>query len=163
MANEYSFDIVCEADMEELRNAVQHTQKEIANRFDFKNGKSSIEYTKEAVTLVSDDEFKLGQLRDVFENKLIKRGLEIKMISYSEPEAGGKLTMRQTATFQDGIAQEDAKKIVKLIKDLKIKVQTSIQGEKLRVTGKDKDDLQACMQALRSAQFDFACQFTNYR
>ena len=163
MANEYSFDIVCEADVEELRNAVQHTQKEIANRFDFKNGKSSIEYTKEAVTLVSDDEFKLGQLWDVFENKLIKRGLEIKMISYSEPEAGGKLTMRQTATFQDGIAQEDAKKIVKLIKDLKIKVQTSIQGEKLRVTGKDKDDLQACMQALRSAQFDFACQFTNYR
>ena len=163
MANEYSFDIVCEADVEELRNAVQHTQKEIANRFDFKNGKSSIEYSKEAVTLVSDDEFKLGQLRDVFENKLIKRGLEIKMISYSEPEAGGKLTMRQTATFQDGIAQEDAKKIVKLIKDLKLKVQTSIQGEKLRVTGKDKDELQACMQALRSAQFDFACQFTNYR
>ena len=163
MASEYSFDIVCEADVEELRNAVQHTQKEIANRFDFKNGKSSIEYTKEAVTLVSDDEFKLGQLRDVFENKLIKRGLEIKMISYSEPEAGGKLTMRQTATFQDGIAQEDAKKIVKLIKDLKLKVQTSIQGEKLRVTSKDKDDLQVCMQAIRSAQFDFACQFTNYR
>ena len=163
MANEYSFDIVCEADVEELRNAVQHTQKEIATRFDFKNGKSSIEYTKEAITLVSDDEYKLSQLRDVFENKLIKRGLEIKMVTYSEPEAGGKLTMRQTASLQDGIAQEDAKKIVKLIKDLKIKVQTSIQGEKLRITGKDKDDLQACMQAIRSANFDFSCQFTNYR
>ena len=163
MATESSFDIVCEADAEELRNAVQHTQKEIANRFDFKNGKSSIEYSKDAITLISDDEFKLGQLRDVFENKLIKRGLEIKMITYSEPEAAAKLTMRQTASFQDGIAQEDGKKIVKLIKDLKLKVQASIQGEKLRVSGKDKDDLQACMQAIRSANFDFSCQFTNYR
>ncbi len=164
MASEYSFDVVCEADKEELRNAVQHTAKEIANRFDFKNGKSSIEVDKDnTVTLVSDDEFKLGQLRDVFENKIIKRGLEPKMIKYSEPEAAGKMTMRQTATFQDGLAQEDSKKIVKLIKDLKIKVQASIQGEKLRVSGKDKDDLQVCMQAIRSADFDFACQFTNYR
>ena len=163
MATESSFDIVCEADKEELRNAVQHTQKEIANRFDFKGGKSSIEMDKEAVTLVSDDEYKLSQLRDVFETKLIKRGLTPKMLTYSNPEAAGKMTMRQTATFQDGIAQEDAKKIVKLIKDLKLKVQASIQGEKLRVSGKDKDDLQAVMAAVRSANLDFACQFTNYR
>jgi len=163
MASESSFDIVCDADREELRNAVQHTQKEIANRFDFKNGKSSIELDAEAVTLVSDDEFKLGQLRDVFETKLIKRGLTPKLLTYSEPEAGGKLTMRQTASFQKGIAQEDAKKIVKLIKDLKLKVQVSIQGEQLRVSGKDKDDLQACIQAVKSGNFDFAFQFTNYR
>lgn len=163
MANEYSFDVVCEADQEELRNAVQHTQKEIANRFDFKGGKSTIEIEKTKVTLVSDDEFKLGQLRDVFEMKLIKRGLTPKMIKYSTPEAAGKMTSRQTADFQEGIAQEDAKKIVKLIKDLKLKVQASIQGEKLRVTGKDKDDLQTCMQAIRTANFDFACQFTNFR
>jgi len=163
MATESSFDIVCEADKEELRNAVQHTQKEIANRFDFKGGKSSIEMDKESVTLVSDDEYKLSQLRDVFETKVIKRGLLPTMLTYSNPEAAGKMTMRQTATFQDGIAQEDAKKIVKLIKDLKLKVQASIQGEKLRVSGKDKDDLQAVMAAVRSANFDFACQFTNYR
>ena len=163
MATESSFDIVCEADKEELRNAVQHTQKEIANRFDFKGGKSSIEMDKESVTLVSDDEYKLSQLRDVFETKVIKRGLLPTMLTYSNPETAGKMTMRQTATFQDGIAQEDAKKIVKLIKDLKLKVQASIQGEKLRVSGKDKDDLQAVMAAVRSANFDFACQFTNYR
>ena len=123
MASEHSFDIVCKADLEELRNAVQHTQKEIANRFDFKNGKSSIELDKEDVTLIGDDEFKLGQLRDVFESKLIKRGLSIKLIKYSEPEAAAKLTVRQTASFQKGIAQEDAKKIVKHLKDLKLKVQ----------------------------------------
>ena len=163
MASESSFDIVCEADAEELRNAVQHTQKEIANRFDFKNGKSSIELEKEKVTLVSDDEFKLGQLRDVFETKLIKRGLTPKLITYSNPEAAGKMTMRQTAEFQKGLDQEDSKKIVKLIKDLKLKVQASIQGEKVRVSSKDKDALQECIQAIRSADFDFACQFTNYR
>ena len=163
MADESSFDIVCKADAEELRNAVQHAQKEIANRFDFRNTPTSLELDQEAVTLTSGDEFKLGQLRDVFETKLIKRGLTPKMLKYSEPEAGGKMTMHQTASFQKGIAIEDAKKIVKLIKDLKIKVQVSIQGEQVRVSGKSKDDLQACMQAVRSANFDFACQFTNFR
>jgi len=163
MASEHSFDIVCQSSLEELRNAVQHTQKEIANRFDFKNGKSSIELDKEDVTLIGDDEFKLGQLRDVFESKLIKRGLSIKLIKYSEPEAAAKLTVRQTASFQKGIAQEDAKKIVKHLKDLKLKVQVSIQGDQVRVTGKDKDELQVCIQAVNSANFDFACQFTNYR
>ena len=163
MATESSFDIVCEADAEELRNAVQHTQKEIANRFDFKNGKSSIEYSKDAITLISDDEFKLGQLRDVFENKLIKRGLEIKMITYSEPEAAAKLTMRQTASFQDGIAQEDAKKIVKLIKDLKLKVQASIQGDQLRISSPSKDELQDAIRILRDHDFGIALQFGNFR
>jgi uncharacterized protein YajQ (UPF0234 family) len=163
MAGESSFDIVCKADFEELRNAVQHAQKEVANRFDFKGTPTSIELDKEAVTLISSDEFKLGQLRDVFETKLVKRGLSPKLIKYSEPEAGARMTMRQTASFQKGIAQEDAKKIVKHIKDLKIKVQASIQGEQVRVSGKNKDDLQACIQAVKSADFDFDCQFTNFR
>jgi uncharacterized protein YajQ (UPF0234 family) len=162
-SSESSFDIVCKTDFEELRNAVQHAQKELATRFDFKSGKSSIELDKETVTLVADDEFKMEQLRDIFENKMIKRGLSHKMVKYGKIEAAAKLTVRQVATFQKGIAQEDAKKIVKHIKDLKIKVQVSIQGEQLRVTGKDKDDLQACIQAVRSADFDFACDFTNYR
>lgn len=163
MATESSFDIVCKTDFEELRNAVQHTQKEIATRFDFKNGKSSVELEKEAVTLISDDEFKLEQLRDIFEMKLIKRGLSPKMVKYSTPEAAAKLTMRQKAEFQKGIAQEDAKKIVKLIKDAKIKVQASIQGDQVRVTGKSKDDLQEVIAAIKAADFDFACEFTNYR
>jgi len=164
MANsESSFDIVCKTDFEELRNAVQHAQKELATRFDFKGGKSSVELDKEAVTLISDDEFKLEQLRDIFENKLIKRGLSPKMVKYSNPEPAAKLTMRQTASFQKGIAQEDAKKIVKLIRDMKLKVQASIQGDQVRVTGKSKDDLQDCIQAVRGADFDFACEFTNFR
>ena len=162
-SGESSFDIVCKADLEELRNAVQHAQKELANRFDFKGGKSSIELDKESVTLISDDEFKLEQLRDIFENKLIKRGLSPKSVKYKTPEAAAKLTVRQVATLQNGIEQEDAKKIVKLIKDLKIKVQASIQGDQVRVTGKNKDDLQDVITAVRGADFDFACEFTNYR
>jgi uncharacterized protein YajQ (UPF0234 family) len=162
-SSESSFDVVCKTDFEELRNAVQHTQKELATRFDFKGGKSSVELDKESVTLVADDEFKMEQLRDIFETKLIKRGLSPKMVKYSNPEAAARMTVRQVASFQKGIAQEDAKKIVKLIKDLKLKVQASIQGEQVRVSGKDKDDLQACIQAIRGADFDFACEFTNYR
>jgi uncharacterized protein YajQ (UPF0234 family) len=162
-SGESSFDIVCKADLEELRNAVQHAQKELANRFDFKGGKSSIELDKESVTLVSDDEFKLEQLRDIFENKLVKRGLSPKSVKYKTPEAAAKMTVRQVATLQNGIGQEDAKKIVKLIKDLKIKVQASIQGDQVRVTGKNKDDLQEVIAAVRGADFDFACEFTNYR
>jgi uncharacterized protein YajQ (UPF0234 family) len=165
MPQDSSFDIVCKTDPEELRNAVQHTQKELTQRFDFKGSKASIELDSKAatVTLVAEDEFKIGQLRDMFEGKLIKRGLSPKTVKYSEPQPGGKMTVSQTAKFQAGIAQEDAKKVVKLIKDQKLKVQVAIQGEQLRVSGKSKDDLQACMAAVRGANFDFDCQFTNYR
>ncbi len=162
-SGESSFDIVCKANFEELRNAVQHAQKELSTRFDFKGGKSSIDLDKETVTLVADDEFKLGQLRDIFENKLIKRGLSPKAVKYKDPEPAAKLTVRQVATLQNGIGQDDAKKIVKLVKDLKLKVQASIQGDQVRVSGKSKDDLQAVIAAIRSADFDFACEFTNYR
>src|SRR3954471_24761018 len=116
MASDNSFDIVCKTDPEELRNAVQHTQKELAQRFDFKGSKASIELDAKAasVTLTADDEFKLGQLRDVFEAKLIKRGLSPKNVKYTDPQPGGKMTVSQTAKFQSGIAPEDGKKIVKL-------------------------------------------------
>ncbi len=163
--NESSFDIVCKTDPEELRNAVQATQKELGIRFDFKGSKASIELDTKGmeVTLVADDEFKIGQLRDMFENRLIKRGLGPKTVKYSDPKPGGKMTVSQTAKFQSGIEQEDAKKIVKLIKELKLKVQVAIQGEQLRVTGKSKDDLQDAMAAVRSGNLDFECQFTNFR
>jgi uncharacterized protein YajQ (UPF0234 family) len=164
MAQESSFDIVCKADAEEMRNAIQAAQKEIATRFDFKGSKAEIEMDKNLlVTLTADDEFKLEQLRDVFENKAIKRGLSPKMFSYGKIEAGAKMTVHQTVSLQKGIEQEDAKKIIKLIKDSKAKVQASIQGEQVRVTAKSKDDLQDVMRAIKSADFDFACQFTNYR
>lgn len=165
LATENSFDIVCKTDPEELRNAVQHTQKELGIRFDFKGSKATIDLDTKAseVTLVADDEFKLGQLRDMFEAKLVKRGLGPKTVKYSEPQPGGRMTVHQTAKFQSGIAQEDAKKIVKLIKELKLKVQVSIQGEQLRVTGKSKDDLQDAMSAVRGGNLDFECQFVNFR
>jgi uncharacterized protein YajQ (UPF0234 family) len=165
MPSESSFDIVCKTDPEELRNAVQATQKELGIRFDFKGSKASIELdSKQAqVTLVADDEFKLGQLRDMFEGRLIKRGLSPKTVKYGKPEAGAKMTVSQTAKFQSGIEQEDAKKIVKIIKDTKLKVHVTIQGEQVRVAGKSKDDLQEAMAAVRSADLDFDCQFTNYR
>ncbi len=165
MPSDNSFDIVCKTDPEELRNAVQHTQKELGIRFDFKGSKASISLESKGtdVTLVADDEFKLGQLREMFEGKLIKRGLSPKTVKYSEPQPGSKMTVSQTAKFQAGIAQEDAKKIVKLIKDQKLKVQVSIQGEQLRVSGKSKDDLQTAMAAVRGADLDFDCQFVNFR
>lgn len=165
MAQDSSFDIVCKTDPEELRNAVQHTQKELGIRFDFKGSKASLELEPKTsvVTLVADDEFKLSQLRDMFESRLIKRGLSPKTVKYSEPQPGGKMTVHQTAKFQSGIEIEDAKKIVKLIKEQKLKVQVSIQGEQVRVTGKSKDDLQEAMAAVRGADLDFDCQFTNYR
>jgi uncharacterized protein YajQ (UPF0234 family) len=165
VAQDNSFDIVCKTDPEELRNAVQHTQKELGIRFDFKGSKASLELEPKTsvVTLVADDEFKLGQLRDMFETKLIKRGLSPKTVKYSEPSAGGKMTVSQTAKFQSGIEIENAKKIVKVIKEMKLKVQVAIQGEQLRVTGKSKDDLQEAMAAVRGADLDFDCQFTNFR
>jgi uncharacterized protein YajQ (UPF0234 family) len=165
MPSDNSFDIVCKTDPEELRNAVQHTQKELGTRFDFKGSKASIELdSKQAqVTLVADDEFKLGQLRDIFESKLVKRGLSPKSVKYTDPQPGGKMTVSQTAKFQSGIAQEDAKKIVKIIKEAKLKVQVAIQGEQLRVSGKSRDDLQEAIAAVRRADLDFDCQFTNYR
>jgi uncharacterized protein YajQ (UPF0234 family) len=160
---ESSFDIVCKTDTEELRNAVQHAQKELSTRFDFKGSKASLELDKEVVTLVADDEFKLEQLRDILENKLIKRGIDPRMVTYSKPEPAAKLSMRQKAEFQSGLKPEQSKQITKLIKEQKLKVQASIQGEQVRVTAKSKDDLQACIQAIRAADFDFACDFTNYR
>jgi cyclic-di-GMP-binding protein len=165
MPSDSSFDIVCKTDPEELRNAVQATQKELGIRFDFKGSKASLELEPKTslVTLVADDEFKLGQLREMFEGRLIKRGLSPKTVKYSNPQPGAKLTVSQTAKFQSGIEQEDAKKIVKLIKEQKLKVQVSIQGEQLRVSGKSKDDLQEAMNAVRHADLDFDCQFVNYR
>lgn len=165
MPSESSFDIVNKTDPEELRNSVQHTQKELANRFDFKGSKASVELDSKTseVTLVADDEFKLGQLRDIFEGKLIKRGLTPKSVKYTDPEAGAKMTVSQKAKFQTGITQENAKKVVKVIKDAKLKVQVNIQGEQLRVSGKSKDDLQEAIAAVRGADFDFDCQFVNFR
>jgi len=163
MAQEFSFDVVSKTDMQEVANAVQQAQKELAQRFDFKGSKSSIELTAEEIVLVSDDEGKLRSVKDIVETKLVKRGVALKALEYGkvEPAAGG--TVRQRAKIVQGIETEKAKAIVKAIKDAKLKVQASIQSDQVRVTGRSKDDLQKAIALVKEKDFGIPLQFTNYR
>ncbi|MCL6637381.1 MAG: YajQ family cyclic di-GMP-binding protein [Alicyclobacillus sp.] len=164
MAKDASFDIVSEVDLQEVDNAVNQAMKEVQTRFDFKGSKSRIEFDgKAALTLWSDDEYKLGALRDILDSKLVKRGVSLKALKPGkvEPAAGG--TVRQVIQLQQGIEPDLAKQITKLIKDTKLKVQVTVQGDQLRVSGKSRDDLQAVIQLLRSADLPLPLQFTNYR
>jgi hypothetical protein len=165
MADTFSFDIVSEVNLQEVDNAVNQARKEIGQRYDFKGSKSSIELnTKEKIlVLVSDDEFKLKSLVDVLEEKLIKRGVPIKALEFGAVEQAAGNTVRRVVTLRVGIDKENAKVIVKIIKDLRLKVQAQIMDDQIRVSGRAKDDLQAAMQAVRAAELTFAVQFTNYR
>ncbi len=165
MADTFSFDIVSEVNLQEVDNAVNQARKEIGQRYDFKGSKSSIELNakEKTLTLVSDDEFKLKSVVDVLEDKLIKRGVPIKALDFGTVEQAAGNTVRQAVTLRVGIDKENAKTIVKMIKDLKLKVQAQIMDDQIRVSGKNKDDLQAAMKAVRSADLTFAVQFTNYR
>lgn len=149
--------------MPEVTNAVHQAEKEIEQRFDFKNSKSSIALETDKLVLVSDDEFKLSNVVDILESKLVKRGVSLKALEYGkiQPAAGDKV--RQEVKLVQGISQEKAKQINKLIKDSKIKVVSSIQGDQLRVTGKNKDDLQAVIALLRKEDVGIELQFINYR
>jgi cyclic-di-GMP-binding protein len=162
-AKESSFDIVSKVDMQEVDNAVHQAQKEIENRFDFKGSKSSIERSNEEIILVGDDEYKLNAVTDILQTKLVKRGVSLKALEYGkiEPAAGG--TVRQTIKIKQGISQDHAKTIVKLVKDSKLKVQASVQGDQVRVSGKSKDELQAVIRMLREADLPIELQFINYR
>jgi len=163
LAKDSSFDIVSKVDMPEVDNAVQQAQKELANRFDFKNSKSSIKLETDKIVLISDDDYKLTNVVEILESKLVKRGVSLRALEYgkSQPAAGD--TVRQEVKLVQGIAQEKAKLINKVLKDNKIKVVSSIQGEEIRVTGKNKDDLQAVMSLLRKEDFGIELQFINYR
>ncbi len=163
MAQDFSFDIVSKTEMQEVSNAVQQAQKELAQRFDFKGSKSSIELTAEEIVLVSDDEGKLRSVKDILESKLVKRGVSLKALDYAvlEQAAGG--TVRQKAKVVQGIEIEKAKAIVKAIKEAKLKVQASIQSEQVRVTGRAKDDLQKAMAVVKGKDYGIPLQFTNYR
>ncbi|GAB4411295.1 MAG: YajQ family cyclic di-GMP-binding protein [Thermodesulfovibrionales bacterium] len=165
MAEEHSFDIVCKVDMQEVSNAVDQAMKEIGQRFDFKGSRSNIELDrgKGIITLLSDDEHKLKSVIDILQSKLVKRGVSLKALSYGrlEPAAGG--TVRQTVTLQQGISQEKAKEIVRLIKDTKLKVNAEIQKDQVRVKGKKIDDLQVLIAQLKERDFGIHLQFTNYR
>lgn len=165
MAQQNSFDIVSEVNMQEVDNALNQARKEIQTRYDFKDTKTTIEFNEKEkeVTVVSDNDFRLKAVIDVMQNKFVKRGIHLKTLKYSavEPASGG--TVRQKITLQVGIDKENAKKLVQIIKDTKLKVQAQIMDDQVRVTGKDKDDLQAVIAKLRSIDFPLPLQFTNYR
>ncbi|MCL4491711.1 MAG: YajQ family cyclic di-GMP-binding protein [Nitrospirae bacterium] len=165
MADEHSFDIVCDVDMQEVLNAVNQAVKEISQRFDFKGSKSAIELDKGkgVITLISDDELKLKSVADILQTKLVKRGIALKALSYGKVEPAAGNTVRRTVTLQQGIPQEKAKEIVKLIKDMKLKVNAEIQKDQVRVKGKKIDDLQAIMVQLKEKDFGVHIQFANYR
>ncbi len=165
MADTFSFDIISEVNLQEVDNAVNQARKEIAQRYDFKGSKSSIELSQKdkTITVVSDDDFKLKSVVDILQEKLIKRGVPLKALKYGNPETAAAGTMRQVITLQVGIDKENGKLIVKLIKDSKVRVQAQIMEDQVRVSGKNKDDLQSVIAMVRKADYPFAVQFTNYR
>jgi len=164
MAADNSFDIVSKVDLQEVSNAIQNALKEIHTRFDLKDSKSDIQLEgKEALVLSSADEYKLKAVTDILQSKLVKRGVPIKALSYGAVEPAAGSSVRQKITMQQGIPIEKAREIVKLIKDSKKKVQASIQGDTVRVSGKDRDALQEIIALLRGHDFGIDMQFTNYR
>lgn len=163
MASEYSFDVVSKVDMQELQNAVTQAEKEIATRFDFKGSKSEIKLEKEALVLLSDDEYKLKSVIDILQSKMVKRGISIKNMDFGKIEPASGATVRQHVKLKQGIGQDDAKKMNILIRDSKLKVKSQIQGDQLRVTGKSKDDLQAVISLLRGADLPLDLQFVNMK
>lgn len=163
MPQEFSFDIVSETDRQEVANAIQQAQKELAQRFDFKGSKSSIELTPDEIVRVSDNEGKLRGVRDIVESKLVKRKVSLKALDYGKVDAAALGTVRQRATIVQGIEIEKAKAIVKAVKDAKLKVQISIQGDQVRVVGRSKDDLQRVITLVKEHDFGIPVQFTNYR
>lgn len=162
---ENSFDIVSKIDLQEVSNAIQQAMKEIGQRFDFRGSKSSIELdkVKNEIQIVSDDEYKLKNVIDVLQSKLIKREVPLKALDYGKVESAALSTVKQTITLQQGIPSEKAKEIVKEIKNAKLKVQAEIQKDQLRVKAKKIDDLQAVIQLLKEKDFDIHLEFVNYR
>lgn len=156
-------DIVSKMDMQELTNAVHQTEREIETRFDFKDSKSSLKLEKEALTIASEDEYKLNAVIDILQSKMAKRGLSLKNVEYGKLEPASLGSVRQRLSLKQGIDQDNAKKINILIRDSKLKVKSQIQGDQIRVTGKNRDDLQAIIQLLRKADLPLELQFTNMK
>lgn len=166
MAKECSFDVVSEFDKQELVNAIDQAKRELVSRFDLKNSNSEIELEADkTITITSSDDMKLRNILDILQSKMTKRDLSIKILDAQKVESALGGTVKQVFILRKGLTQELAKKIVSDIKDSKIKVQASIQGDQVRVTGKDKDDLQAVIKLLRenSEKYDYPLQFQNYR
>ena len=158
-----SFDTVCDPDMVEVRNAVDNAAKEIGTRFDFKGTSAAIELKDKEITLLGDAEFQLQQVEDILRNKLTKRNVDVRFLDVGKVEKVGGDKVKQVVKVKSGIATEDSKKIQKLIKDSKLKVQAAIQGDAVRVTGAKRDDLQAVMALLRKDMADLPLSFDNFR
>jgi uncharacterized protein YajQ (UPF0234 family) len=163
VASESSFDVVSRIDEQELDNALNQARKEIENRFDFKNSKTSIENDDKKITIISDDELKMKNVIDVVQGKAVKRGIDIKAFEFGtvEPAAGG--TVRQTITLKNGIPKDKSKALMEKIKALKLKVTAQYQDEQIRVSGKNRDDLQKVISELKAMNFELPLQFVNYR
>ena len=158
-----SFDTVCEPNMVEVRNAVDTSAKEIGTRFDFKGTSAAIELKDKEITLYGDAEFQLTQVEDILRNKLTKRNVDVRFLDIGKVEKIGGDKVKQVVKVREGIATEDAKKITRIIKDSKMKVQASIQGDAVRITGPKRDDLQAAMALLRKEMAELPLSFNNFR
>lgn len=163
MAKDASFDIVSEFDMQEMDNAINQTKKEIITRYDFKGSKAEVNLTKESITLSAENDSKINAMADILQSKAIKRGLSLKIFDYGKIETTAGSMVKQVITLKQGINQDIAKKIVKEIKESKLKVQSQIQGEVVRVTAKNIDDLQTVINLLKEKDLDTPLQFINYR
>ena len=158
-----SFDIVSQVDKQEIKNAVEQTNREIGNRFDFKGSDARVEQNELQLTVFADDEFKLGQVLDVLRGRLSKRNVDVRCLELGAVEKISGDKVKRPVTVRVGVAQDKAKSIVKLMKDSKLKVQASIQGDAVRVSGGKKDDLQAAIQLVRQAVTDVPLQYVNFR
>jgi len=165
MANEFSFDVVSKVDLQEVDNAVVQASKEIGTRYDFRGSKSelTLDKIKGTITLVADDEYKRNAVYEILVGRLFKRGIAPAALDEGTPEPAAAGTLRQVLTLRQGIPSDKAKEVVRFVKDGKWKVQAAIQGDQLRVTGKNKDDLQTVIAAIRAHDFGQPLQFTNYR
>ena len=162
-ASENSFDIACKLDMQEVANAINQAKREIETRYDLKGAKNDITQEKMVLTLTSGDDMKLKAVLDILQSKLHRRGIDLKALTVGDPESAAGGTVRQTITLQDGVPSDKAREIVRLIKDSKIRVQASIQENQVRVSGKNRDDLQAVIALVKAKELGIALQFTNYR
>jgi uncharacterized protein YajQ (UPF0234 family) len=163
MAQEYSFDVVCRTNLQEAANAVNQAAKEIRTRYDFKGSKSSVTLEEAQITLIGDDNYKLQLVREILNGKLVKRGISLKNLKEKKKENAAGGTVRQVLELQNGISSEAAKDIVKRVKASKIKVSAKINGDEVRISGKDKDALQACISFLKQQDLNMDLQFVNYR
>ena len=163
MSKDSSFDIVSKVELSEVTNAIAQTMKEIQTRYDFKGSKSEVSLEKEELVLISDDDYKMEQLKDVLFSKMIKRGIPVKNLDYGKLEKASGGTVRQKAKLVQGIDKENAKKINTIIKNSGVKVKSQVQDDQVRVTGKNRDDLQKIISLVREADLTVDVQFINYR